>query len=168
MSQKNFLVILLGANIGDKKAMFETVEQHLTQHVGECIKKSAIYTSKSWGFESEDEFWNQIMIVKTEYSAYDALLRCQAIENKCGRVRHTGKGYESRTIDIDILYFNSDIIETDDLTIPHPLLHVRRFTLVPLCEVLPDYVHPILMKTNAQLLEECPDTGSCEPLNVTE
>ncbi len=162
MSQKNFAVILLGANLGDKKQMFAQVETHITDNIGNCIKKSALYSSKAWGFESDDLFYNQVLIVETEYSAHDTLLRCQAIENKCGRVRHEQAGYESRTIDIDILYFNNDIIETDDLTIPHPLLHKRKFALVPLCEVLPEYIHPILLTSNKNLLANCEDEGTVE------
>ena len=162
MSQKNFAVILLGANLGDKKQMFAQVETHITDNIGNCIKKSALYFSKAWGFESDDLFYNQVLIVETEYSAHDTLLRCQAIENKCGRVRHEQAGYESRTIDIDILYFNNDIIETDDLTIPHPLLHKRKFALVPLCEVLPEYIHPILLTSNKNLLANCEDEGLVE------
>lgn len=162
MSQKNFAVILLGANLGDKKQMFAQVETHITDNIGNCIKKSALYSSKAWGFESDDLFYNQVLIVETEYSAHDTLLRCQAVENKCGRVRHEQAGYESRTIDIDILYFNNDIIETDDLTIPHPLLHKRKFALVPLCEVLPEYIHPILLTSNKNLLANCEDEGLVE------
>lgn len=162
MSQKNFAVILLGANLGDKKQMFAQVETHITDNIGNCIKNSALYSSKAWGFESDDLFYNQVLIVETEYSAHDTLLRCQVIENKCGRVRHEQAGYESRTIDIDILYFNNDIIETDDLTIPHPLLHKRKFALVPLCEVLPEYIHPILLTSNKNLLANCEDEGLVE------
>jgi len=162
MSQKNFAVILLGANLGDKKQMFAQVETHIIDNIGNCIKKSSLYSSKAWGFESEDIFYNQVLIVETEYSAHDTLLRCQAIENKCGRIRHEQTGYESRTIDIDILYFNNDIIETDDLTIPHPLLHKRKFALVPLCEVLPEYIHPILLISNKLLLANCEDNGLVE------
>ena len=162
MAQKNFAVILLGANLGDKKQMFAQVETHITDNIGNCIKKSALYSSKAWGFKSNDLFYNQVLIVETEYSAHDTLLRCQAIENKCGRVRHEQAGYESRTIDIDILYFNNDIIETDDLTIPHHLLHKRKFALVPLCEVLPEYIHPILLTSNKNLLANCEDEGLVE------
>jgi len=154
---KNSVVILLGANLGDKKAMFAQVEKYIDENIGETICKSALYESSPWGFESKDDFINQVLIVKTDFSAHDVLLRCQAIENKCGRIRHENAGYESRTIDIDILYYNNDIVDTEDLVIPHPLLHKRRFTMVPLVEVLSDYVHPIFLKSNAQLLEECND-----------
>ena len=159
MQQKNFAVILLGANIGDKEAMFKLVKKHLTENVGDCIRESAIYSSKPWGFEAQDDFINQLLVVETEFSAVDTLLRCQAIEKKCGRKRHEGAGYESRVIDIDLLYFNNDIIDSEQLTIPHPLLHKRRFALEPLCEIIPEYVHPILLKTNRQLLDECEDKG---------
>lgn len=159
MQQKNFAVILLGANIGDKEAMFAIVKKHLIENVGDCIRESAIYSSKPWGFEAQDDFINQLLVVETEFSAVDTLLRCQAIEKKCGRERHEGIGYESRVIDIDLLYFNNDIIDSEQLTIPHPLLHKRRFALEPLCEIIPEYVHPILLKTNRQLLDECEDKG---------
>lgn len=160
----NFAVILLGANLGDKQAMFAQVEEMLSQHVGSIVQKSSYYQSGAWGFESNDLFLNQIIVVQTEFSAHDTLLRCQAIESKCGRTRSKIAGYESRLIDIDILYFNNDIVESDDLTIPHPLIQQRRFALVPLVEVLPEYIHPILMKSNAQLLAECPDKGFVDKL----
>ncbi len=160
MSQtKNEVVILLGANLGDKKAMFSEVKTYIAQHVGDCTKESGIYASTAWGFASDNEFYNQVLVVETEFSAHDVLLRCQAIENKCGRTREKANEYEDRPIDIDLLYFNHDIVDTDDLVIPHPLLQERRFTLEPLCEILPDYVHPIYLKTNAQLLKECTDKG---------
>lgn len=164
MSQKNFVVILLGANLGDKLTTFSNVENHINQNIGDCVQKSSVYRSKAWGFESNDEFYNQVLVVETEFSAHDTLLRCQAIENKCGRVRHENTGYESRTIDIDILYFNNDIVDTDNLVIPHPLMHKRRFTLMPLCEILPNYIHPIFMKSNKTLLEECDDSGLVEKI----
>ena len=157
MAQKNSVVLLLGANLGEKEAMFAQVEKYIYENVGEIICKSAIYVSKPWGFESEHNFINQVLVVDTDFSAHDTLLRCQAIEKKCGRIRHENVGYESRTIDIDILYYNNDIVDTEDLIIPHPLLHKRNFTMVPLAEVLPNYVHPIFLKNNRQLLEECED-----------
>ncbi|MCQ2608131.1 MAG: 2-amino-4-hydroxy-6-hydroxymethyldihydropteridine diphosphokinase [Bacteroidales bacterium] len=157
MGQKNLVVILLGANLGDKKEMFRIVEDLLEQHVGECVNKSSIYSSQAWGFDSPQEFYNQVLVIETEFPAHETLLRCQAIEKKCGRTRHANAGYEDRVIDIDILYFNNDIIDTDDLVVPHPLLHQRRFTMEPLCEVLPNYVHPILIQTNEQLLRSCID-----------
>ncbi len=158
----NFAVILLGANLGDKQAMFAHVEEMIVQHIGSIVKKSSYYKSPAWGFESNDSFLNQILVLETEFSAYDTLLRCQAIESKCGRTRTQNAGYESRVIDIDILYFNNDIVDSEDLIIPHPLLQQRRFALMPLVEVLPDYVHPILLKTNLQLLEVCPDSSIVE------
>lgn len=158
----NFAVILLGANLGDKQAMFVQVEEMLSQHIGTIVKKSSYYQSNAWGFESNDKFLNQIIVVETEFSAHDTLLRCQAIETKCGRTRSQKSGYESRVIDIDILYFNNDIVDSDDLIIPHPLLQQRRFALMPLVEVLPEYIHPILMKSNSQLLDDCPDDSFVE------
>lgn len=160
MSQtKNEVVILLGANLGDKKAMFSQVKTYITEHIGDCQKESAIYASKAWGFVSDSEFYNQVIVIETDFSAQDVLLRCQAIEKRCGRIREKDNEYEDRAIDIDLLYFNNDIVDTDNLVIPHPLLQERRFTLEPLCEILPDYVHPIYIKTNAQLLKECVDKG---------
>lgn len=158
----NFAVILLGANLGDKQSMFVQVAEMLSQHIGTIVKKSSYYQSSAWGFESEDKFLNQVVVVETEFSAHDTLLRCQAIETKCGRTRSLKSGYESRVIDIDILYFNNDIVDSEDLVIPHPLLQQRRFALMPLVEVLPEYIHPILMKPNSQLLYDCPDDSFVE------
>ena len=160
LQTKNQVVILLGANLGDKKAVFSQVRTHIAEHIGDCTKKTAIYASTPWGFESANEFYNQVLVVETEYSAHDVLLRCQAIENKCGRIRSKDNEYEDRAIDIDLLYYNNDIFDIDDLTIPHPLMQERRFTLQPLCEILPYYVHPIFLKTNTQMLEECTDKST--------
>ncbi|MBP5584196.1 MAG: 2-amino-4-hydroxy-6-hydroxymethyldihydropteridine diphosphokinase [Bacteroidales bacterium] len=157
MAHKNNVVLLLGANLGDKETMFAQVIKHIDENIGEITCKSSLYESKPWGFDSDDNFLNQVLIVETDFSAHDVLLRCQAIENKCGRVRHENVGYESRIIDIDILYYNNDIVDTEDLIIPHPLLHQRKFTMCPLAEVLPDFIHPIFLKNNMQLLDECED-----------
>ncbi len=124
------------------------------QRIGIITAQSKLYTSKAWGFEHENLFYNQALAVQTIKNAHETLAECLAIETELGRTRSQSAGYQARVIDIDIEYFNSEIIETPTLHVPHPLLHKRKFALIPLCEILPDFVHPILGKTQREMLEK--------------
>ncbi|MDR1761935.1 MAG: 2-amino-4-hydroxy-6-hydroxymethyldihydropteridine diphosphokinase [Bacteroidales bacterium] len=146
------VVLLLGANLGNEEAIFARVRSLCKQRIGAISAQSAMYTSKAWGFEHENVFYNQALVIHTQKNAHETLSECLAIETELGRTRTQQNGYEARVIDIDILYFNNEVIETATLHIPHPLLHMRRFALVPLCEIIPDFVHPVLHKTQRELL----------------
>ncbi len=152
----NQVVLLLGCNIGDRIKYLELAINKLADELGSVLAKSSIYESEPWGFDAEISFLNQVLIVETESLPEQLLGQTQIIENNLGRVR-TKKGYESRIMDIDILFFNDLVIETETLTIPHPALHKRKFTLEPLCEILPHKIHPVFKKTTETLLIECAD-----------
>lgn len=117
-----------------------------------------LYESESWGFKSEP-FMNQIIKIETELSPDKVLEHTQQIETQLGRVRKTS-GYEARTIDIDLLYYDSLIIDSSDLTIPHPRIAERRFVLVPLAEIAPDLKDPVTGISAQEMLQKCTDTAA--------
>ena len=152
--------VLFGSNMGDKEAVFAQACQLINKRCGTVVKVSSAYESEPWGFEAEEWFLNRVVVVETELSPMDLLRQLLDIEKELGRVRHPEiQGYTSRTADLDLLYYDSRIIETEALTIPHPRLHLRRFALVPLCEVAPDFKHPVFKLTQKELLEHCQDDG---------
>ena len=153
--------ILLGSNLGDRQLLVNQACEMMEERCGRIVSKSRLYESEPWGFKSEHWFLNQVIVLDTEMSPDDLMDTLLAIEKELGRDRTTPhEGYVSRPMDLDILYWGKDlIVEKQHVIVPHPRLHKRRFTLLPLCDVAPDYVHPILKKTNRQLLDECQDTG---------
>ena len=157
----NKVYLLLGGNLQDVEKTFENARYEIEQSIGSITNLSGEYQSKAWGFESENTFLNQVLEINTIQNPINTLSNIQDIETKLGRTRTKGlQGYESRVIDIDILYFNSEIHESEKLTIPHPSLHERRFTLAPLVEISPLYNHPVLNKSNQELLNSCKDTNT--------
>ena len=153
--------ILLGSNLGDRELLVNQACTMMEERCGKIVSKSRLYESEPWGFKSEHWFLNQVVVLNTEMSPDDLMDALLAIEKELGRDRTTPhEGYVSRPMDLDILYWGKDlIVEKQHVIVPHPRLHKRRFTLLPLCDVAPDYVHPILKKTNRQLLDECQDSG---------
>lgn len=145
-----------GGNIGNKHDNFNKVYTFIKNELGEVSKSSSIYETPPWGFQSEENFWNQVLVVKTNFSADELLQKINNIESWFGRKRD-GQQYKSREMDIDILYFDDEIIENENLSIPHPLLHKRLFVLVPLTEIAPDFVHPVLKLTSNEMLNNCDD-----------
>ncbi len=121
---------------------------------------SNIYETAAWGRENDPAYLNQVLFFETRLSASDILEFCLSVEKKMGRYRQTR--WESRSIDIDLLFYNDAIIQEVALQIPHPYLHQRRFVLTPLAELAPDFIHPVLRKSIKQLLQECEDPLACE------
>ncbi len=158
-------VLLLGTNLGNKKENLETAIDAMKQQVGTFAQQSSVFITPPWGFESTNEFYNQVVVFNTELPPFDLLGELQKIEKQLGRTRKTdANGYQDRLIDIDILFYDDLVLETQRLTIPHPHLHKRRFTLEPLHEIFPDYIHPTLKKSIATLLSQCADNGVVEKL----
>jgi len=151
----NTSTLLLGSNAGNRLQMLSDAMHHLQAVNIKIIQHSNIYQNQAWGLENQPAFLNQVLITESTLSATELLPVLLSIERKMGRVRT--KKWEQRCIDIDLLFFNSEIILEKELIVPHPQLHLRRFTLLPLCELIPDYVHPVLNTTIKQLLQECTD-----------
>lgn len=153
MTHKTYL--LLGSNLGDRKLMLKNAAAVISQKIGVIESYSSIYETLAWGIEDQPAFLNQVIKVETSLHPQKLLTTINGIEKELGRVRHQKWG--ERLIDIDILYYNEDIIETENLVIPHPEIINRRFTLIPLAEIAPNYIHPIIKKNQSALLEICPD-----------
>lgn len=150
------IYLLLGGNLGDKRKVFSDARGLLSQRLGLITSQSAIYETEPWGFESTDLFWNQVLEIDTALSPEEILRLTQQTELDLGRVRKENQ-YDSRILDIDILFYGDQRIETENLVIPHPRLQERKFALMPLCEIAPDLMHPLFLKSIRQLLEQCTD-----------
>jgi len=152
----NIIYIQLGSNMGNRKSYIEKSMQQIEQEIGNIICSSKIYESSPWGVSIQNHFLNSVIKIESELSSSILLKKLQEIENNLGRVRLRKWG--ERTIDIDILFYNNEIIKTEKLNIPHPLLHERKFVLIPLSKIAPNYIHPILKKNVSDLLSECKDS----------
>lgn len=158
MKPKYRVTLLIGGNQGDRVGLLKQACDMIGQQIGDIVQLSSIYESEAWGFEAEQSFLNQAVVVETRLEPHEVLGKALFIETQLGRVR-LGNGYSSRTMDIDILFVDNKCIDTPDLIVPHPRIHQRNFVLVPLCEIMPDYVHPILQKTMSNLLKTSLDKG---------
>ncbi len=136
-------------------ALMHTAMLQIAARVGEVTRASNLYETAPWGGIEQPVFLNQVLEVRTELAPEEVLRIILEIEHEAGRVRYERWG--ARQLDVDILYFGAAVMDTPRLTIPHPRLHERRFTLVPLAQIAPEFRHPIFVKTNAELLETCGD-----------
>ena len=142
----------LGSNKGDRIGYI----QQATSLLGASdnitiIRTSAFYETEPWNMNTETWFVNAVVEIKTKLSPADLLAECQRIEKQLGKTKNKTGNYQDRTIDIDILFYNNEIINEENLTIPHQYVHLRAFTLVPLLELIPDFEHPVLHKTVSDL-----------------
>lgn len=153
----NVSYLCLGGNIGDRESSLEQALNLISQKAGTIITLSGLYETEAWGVSGQQAYLNQCICIHTDHY-YDKLLQILlSIEKELGRQRSGSATYEPRTIDIDILFYNDWEITTEELIVPHPRLHLRRFVLIPLAEIAPNYLHPVLNKTIFNLLKECPD-----------
>lgn len=157
------IYLLLGSNLGNKEENLRIASSHLVAKAGKIIKPSAIYETSAWGETDQPVFLNQVIEIQTSLSPIGLLAALQDIEVEMGRIR-LGH-WKERIIDIDILYYHQQIIRSQRLTIPHPEMQNRRFTLVPLCEIAPEFMHPVLKKSNVALLAACKDTLNVERMS---
>lgn len=151
----NKAFLLTGGNQGNRMETLEKACSIISTTCGVILKKSAIYETAAWGKEDQPAFLNQCLQISTSLTAAELLEKLLSIEKQMGRERK--EKYGPRIIDIDILFFNKEIINSSQLIVPHPEIQNRRFALVPLQEIAPRFVHPVLNKTITKLLAECPD-----------
>lgn len=152
------VILLTGGNLGNVPDTLARALREVARRVGPVVQSSSVRISDPWGFEARDRFYNQVLVLRTELTPEEVLDRAQEIETLCGRVREKGddwrsprRTYRSRTLDIDLLFYDDAVIDSPRLAVPHPRLHERAFVLEPLAEILPDLVHPVLKKTVLQL-----------------
>lgn len=144
------IYLLLGTNMGDRKANLEEARKR----IGNVIRSSSVYSTAAWGMEGQPDFFNQVVEIESDLRPEELLNTTLKIESEMGRVRE--KKWGPRLIDIDILLYRNVILNSPNLKIPHPEIQNRRFTLIPLREIF-NGTHPVLKKTIAELLAECKD-----------
>ncbi|MGC8864278.1 MAG: 2-amino-4-hydroxy-6-hydroxymethyldihydropteridine diphosphokinase [Bacteroidales bacterium] len=149
----------LGSNQGNRMEYIINAIQQLRPLSEKPLRVSGIYETEPWGFTAPQSFYNLAAELKTKLTPGDFIMKILAIEATLGRKRTEDPGYQSRPIDIDILFFGEKIILSPELTVPHPQLHMRRFVLEPLAELAPLFVHPLIGKTVIELLDRCQDEG---------
>jgi len=147
--------LLLGANLGKRFDQIQSAFDKVEKQVGKVIQHSSIYETAAWGVEDEPSYLNQVLHVETRLKPLEVLEKINLIESQLGRTRNLK--WESRLIDIDILFYEDLCIESPKLTVPHPYLHLRKFTLIPLTEIAPKLIHPVLKKSSMELLHELKD-----------
>ena len=156
------VVLLTGGNVGDTKELLRTAQRLVNGRVGAVLRCSHCYTSAPWGFEAAQPFVNQVLVADTDLLPHEVLAEIQRIERELGRNRAaeaveraaTGQRYVSRPIDIDILFYDDEVISSPELTIPHPGIAEREFVLTPLCEVQRERRHPVLGCTVGELRDK--------------
>lgn len=150
------VILLLGSNLGNRVQHFADAEALLAHDIGIIKKSSSVYETAAWGFTDQPAFLNKVLLIETDFTPHEVLEKILSIESKLGRTR-TEKWHE-RSIDIDILFYNNLVLDAEDLKIPHPHLHQRRFTLEPLNEIASYFIHPIFNKNIQHLLNNCEDS----------
>ncbi|MEI7727087.1 MAG: 2-amino-4-hydroxy-6-hydroxymethyldihydropteridine diphosphokinase [Bacteroidota bacterium] len=179
--------ILLGSNRGDRQSFIAKALAMIKSEAGTVTRMSALYETEPWGFDDSTPFLNQVVEIETKLAPDDLLEKLLTIEAQLGRIRpfdgcgcgvpislkpgkETEKNkintYSGRTIDLDILFYNQRLVFTDRLMVPHPRLHERKFTLVPLNEIAAEFLHPLFKKTISKLLHECKDQSKVTVVNL--
>lgn len=168
MTVKHDVYLLLGSNISSRIGYLNSAKKLIDKEIGEILTCSSVYESEPWGFKTEKMFLNQVLFVETSLGAEDLLKKSQQIEKQLGRTKKSEGVYISRTIDIDILFFDEEVLSLPGLKIPHEQIQNRRFTLMPLVEIAPGLKHPVLKSSCQQLLDLCKDSGKVWKLQSTQ
>lgn len=149
-SNLQIVYLLLGSNLGNKKEILNKAIELLDEKIGIIISQSKDYETKPWGVTDQPDFLNLAIAIHTRRTPLEILEQTQSIENQLGRIRKEKWG--ARLIDIDIMFYGNEIIDEPNLKIPHPLMQERDFALIPLAEIAPDFLHPVLGKTISELM----------------
>ncbi|WP_411895716.1 2-amino-4-hydroxy-6-hydroxymethyldihydropteridine diphosphokinase [Winogradskyella sp. A2] len=155
----------LGSNKGIKLQNLQDAVDAIYETIGTIVKISKVYNTAAFGFEGDD-FYNACILVKTELKPKKLLKQLLRIEKDLGRKKPTSKGYESREIDLDILFYEDEIVDEKSLVIPHPEMHKRKFVLQPLLDIAMDIKHPKMSRSVEELMEECTDDSEIEPIKI--
>lgn len=158
----NEIFLITGGNIGNREKNLQTAAGLIQSEIGKIIRSSKIYVTDAWGITDQKSFYNQVHVVESNFSAKEVMENILKIEEEMGRVRTIKNA--ARIIDIDILFFNDDIVNEQNLTIPHPEIINRRFVLSPLNEIASDMIHPVYKKNIHELLAMCKDELKAKPL----
>jgi len=156
MKKQSQVYLHTGSNIGDKKARLSQALAHIETEVGTILKTSALYQTEAWGLTNQDDFFNQAVLISTEFEPLEVLTKLKEIEVKMGRIKT--ERWTARIIDIDILFWDNELVNEANLTIPHPHIPERNFVLIPMMEIAPYLVHPILDKNIEELYLASKDT----------
>lgn len=159
----NVAYLCLGGNLDNREANMAEAVVRINGLIGNVMETSSLYETQAWGGAEQPNYLNQVVKVKTDLSAEELLFQCLEIEKAMGRNRKVK--WENRVIDIDILFFNNEVLETPTLKVPHPLMQERRFVLQPLADVAAEVMHPVLHKSVLQMLADCKDNSEIIRLN---
>ena len=151
----NVAYLLIGGNLGNRSANLQNALHQIEKNCGKILDLSAIYETAAWGLTNQPSFYNQAVSIETILEPNALMEQLLSIETNMGRIRSIKLG--PRLIDLDILLINNLILNTETLILPHPAMEERRFALLPLAEIAPNLVHPILQKTVQELLIDCKD-----------
>ncbi|MBF4508515.1 2-amino-4-hydroxy-6-hydroxymethyldihydropteridine diphosphokinase [Flavobacterium sp. JLP] len=160
MKSQHQVVLSIGSNQGNRLENIESCINLIHQEVGTVIKVSKLYETPAWGFES-DAFYNCALLLHSTSSAQKILNQVLKVEKQLGRIRSNQQGYQSRIIDVDLIVFDDEIIESEKLQIPHPLMQNRNFVLLPMQDLKLDWKHPVFQKSISELIANSPDEDVC-------
>ncbi len=164
----NKVYLSLGSNLGDKESNLIKAIENIYSQIGVISAVSSIYESDAWGFESQNSFYNIALLVETKLNITDLLISCQSIEKQLGRKNKTKNSYSDRILDIDILYFNNQITNFDNLHVPHPRIYERQFVLQPMREIAADFIDPIKKESISEMQEKCMDSNKIRLINTLD
>jgi deoxyguanosine kinase len=167
MKSQHQVILSIGSNQGNRLENVKHCIELIHQEIGTVIKVSRIYETPSWGFDS-DAFYNCALVLHTFTSAHKILTQALKIEKKLGRIRTDEKGYQSRLIDIDLIAYDEEIIDSEKLQVPHPLMQDRKFVLLPIQDLNLDWKHPVLKKSISELVDISSDHSVCEAIETVK
>jgi 2-amino-4-hydroxy-6-hydroxymethyldihydropteridine diphosphokinase len=155
----------LGSNMGDREKYLSDAIRLLEHDAGKILRYSMLWETEPWGFEASTPFLNMVIMMRTSLSVIEFFEVVHSIENRLGRQR-TGEGYNSRTIDIDVLFWGDEVINIPRINIPHPAIADRLFVLMPLNEIAADFIHPVSKLSVSEMLNKCGDRSGIKMFGV--